>query len=40
LLVFAFVLAAIAVRLQQIGLVHLGWLALALLIASQLASHV
>jgi hypothetical protein len=41
LLVFAFVVAAVATRIQQIGAVHLGWLALALYFASLLfgAAH-
>jgi hypothetical protein len=36
LLVFAFVVACIATRIQTIGVWHLGWTALALWIASEL----
>jgi hypothetical protein len=36
ILVFAFVVACIATRIQTIGVWHLGWLALALWIASEL----
>jgi hypothetical protein len=36
LLVFAFVLACIATRIQSIGLWHLGWAAIAFWIASEL----
>jgi hypothetical protein len=36
LLVFAFVVAVIASRIQQVGVWHLGWAALALWIASEL----
>jgi hypothetical protein len=41
LLVFAFVVAAVASRIQSIGAFHLGWLALALYFASLLfgAAH-
>jgi hypothetical protein len=36
LLVFAFVVACIATRIQAVGVWHLGWMALALWIASEL----
>jgi hypothetical protein len=40
LLVFAFVVACIATRIQTIGVWHLGWVALALWIASELIGGV
>jgi hypothetical protein len=40
LLVFAFVIACIASRIQQVGTWHLGWVALALWIASELIGGV
>jgi hypothetical protein len=36
LLVFAFVIACIATRIQMVGVWHLGWLAIACWIASEL----